>query len=201
MARIKITRSGAGKRLKAALEVNKEGLAFYKKAPRSRLIRKALARGGNNWRAIFLKTRPTSKLWSAPFDYKLKKARKRLFGSNVKPLIGRHKGASKLIRAMYTGRIRASKSAGNFILRINIPFGHPVDPEIQRVMSVVPRHEVEWMIDDIAEGIAKGIEKGKIQEKKRVQKAKDRRNTQARSRHRTKQRALGRTVKSRTRSR
>ena len=201
MARVVIRRSGHGKQLQSAIEANSEALAFYKTAPRSRLIRHAMEVGGNNYRALFFKERPTQKLWTAPFNYKLKKSKRRFSGADVKPLIGRHRGQNKLIRAMYRGKVKSTKSGGSFMLRIGIPFGHHVDKEIQRVMSIVPRHEAEWLIDDIANGIAKGIEKGKVQEKKRIQKAKDQRNRRARERYRERQRAAGKTTKARRRRR
>ena len=199
MAKIKVYQT-KGRGFGTVIEANREALAFWKPAARNKLIRESLKRGGNNFRALFFKKRPTEMIRKAPWNYKLKPKRR---GQNARtPLIGRHTGSDKLIRAMYTGRITGSKTRKNgFVLRIGIPLGHPVSKEVSDVMSIVSQQEVEWLVDNIGQGIAKGIEKGRIQEKLRVEKAKDRRNQRARARYVAKQRALGRSVKQKARRR
>ena len=193
MARLRLQRfrRPGARTFNAVLEANEGALAVFRKRERNRVVKLAMSRAGRNWRAEFMWKRfKRAIVLSYPFNYK---------GDRGTPLVGWHKGGGALQNSIYSGRVitRKRQGTGGFSTSVALLNRHPISVEIVRVLQTVPGTEVEWMVDNAAEGIASLIGAATLQSERREKRARERRNRQRREAYRRRRRAQGNTVRTR----
>lgn len=54
-------------------------------------------------------------------------------------------------------KARSTVTSGNTVLRISVPFGHPVNPTVSDVVKTVPTWEIKWIAQQFGENIKKQL--------------------------------------------
>jgi hypothetical protein len=144
--------SGGVAPLRAVLHANHEWMKIMRARERNKLLKQLGLDAGNRWRWKFLKRRvQKDTVLKPPFNYR---------DDPKSPMIDKR----ILISRIWKGKITATakteggaRSGGRQLMkiRIPIPFGHPVTPEISRVFNVVPPDEIEELAENIGKGLAR----------------------------------------------
>lgn len=155
--------------IRTALRLNGMGTALFgdrSQHEQNLLVRVSLMRGGNMWIKVFLPMRFTD--YARKLGYRAStywEAYKQQLLGAVVPLIGiggdyaKGKGEGSwppgFMRDTATkgASIKASVTSTKAVIRIKIPFGHPVQPRTANIVTKVP----PWELTRIAEDVGKAL--------------------------------------------
>ena len=136
--------------MRSTLKWAQNTLALLSPSQRNRVIRHAGKRAGLAWRATRARDRfDRRKVSRPPFNYR-KGGRTPMFGARSK-----HDPA-KMANAVYNGKVtcRVVANRDHFSVRVGLPKGHPVPPEITAVFLTATPGEVK----EVAGHFQKAIE-------------------------------------------
>lgn len=161
---------------RVVIEAYGGALNLFSPAHRSKVIKRAFREAGNVWLFKWMPKRFTNYAFMLGYRVSNKwKAIKIRYGGASIPFIGLtpsgggrkdgpwwQRSGEKMATAARNGRVTASGSSGQEVLKILVPYGHPIQTEKAKVFRTVHQIELEDMAQVFARRLASEIEGARL---------------------------------------